>query len=191
MQLAEEYLKRHSLKVPLIQHIQQGSLFMRLDDEIGILSISWLPDQNGPGKYRINHLKPIHDSYGSGSGEFFSKLASDVVEWDGYEDYFSKLVKKRIKPLSDQRDILIAAWEMFCLCSDSPLAVFATNENLFLSLNKNNNLIDRHANYSKFIDKLQTLNPNLFETWSREFIGYVRQCQSCIWLVQLMDGNGK
>jgi hypothetical protein len=200
LSLAEEYLQRHSIKdVPLVKHVAQGTVFMReeVDDEIEwhLLTIQFSPEgsghHTGPGSYIIRRLVPNHDGYvGRGSG-LFQTVATDTVEWDQYEDFMWAFVKTgdRPKPIIDQREVLMTAWEMFVYACDSGLVAHAANEAFFKTLDPSLTTQQRHMNFTLFSNHFHRVEPTLFELWNREFLTHVKNHNHCLWLAKLMDGQ--
>jgi len=190
MKLYEEYLARHGLKIPIINHCTNGSVFLQTYGAMvyhySFLKIFWVENPRGPGNYVITHLSPIRDGFYE-QGHIFGRISSVSVYWDQYEDYLLDWIAT-----SDQRPVpsercLFAAWEMFVYIFDSwfknqPQSIKAV---LFDTLDEDNSHSFRMQNYKEIYNYMSVNTPAILKIWREEILIWVG-CYSG-WLSKLIE----
>jgi hypothetical protein len=194
MKLHEEYIARHGLKMPMINHCARGSLFFHPPDPTiypySFLKIFWLENSRGPGSYAITHISPVHNGFYE-EGKILNIISSKNLYWDQYEDYFINLITNPIgRPISSVNS-LFAAWEMFVYIFDS----WFKNQSqsiksvLFHTLDKDNSYDIRIQNYNLICSYMAIHSPTILKLWKEEILIWV-SCYSD-WLFDFFESVQK
>jgi hypothetical protein len=187
MHLQEEYIKRHNLIVPIIKHVSRGSLLFKGGLNYGLLIIEWKESNRHPGNYFISYYVPLHDGYMS--GRFFQRLnESDVeLEWDNYTQWLVNWCNK-ITPVTGDKEIVLAIWEIFVYCCDGWLAEFAQpflEKLLFKSLDKELSIDDRFVGYQECLVYFTTEHPSIMKAFRNEVLPHINNYSH--WLGKLAE----
>jgi len=195
MKLYEEYLARHGLKIPVVNHCTNGSVFLQRDRtskyNYSFLKIFWVENPRGPGNYVITHLCPIRDGFHQ-QGHIFDRISSVNVYWDQYEDYLLDWIatniqlEKTMQPVPSER-CLFAAWEMFVYIFDSwfnnqPQSIKTV---LFDTLDEDNSHGFRTQSYKEICNYMSVNTPAILKIWREEILIWVGFYSG--WLSKLIE----
>ena len=187
MRIFEEYLDRHKIDVPIVRHCNIGTLILRGDNRWVTLSIKWENHDYHPGQYHINMNSPIHDGYLNEI--IFTKNAPIYKKWDEYENFFLKWGQNypRLKPISDPKEVVLAAWEMFVFSCDSWFSKkdSDTKKLLFESLDKDNSIELRYKKYQEMLSIIEIDCPPMLRIWKYEVL--VRTQNYAFWLATVLN----
>ena len=188
MHLSKEYCQRHSINVPLVKYTQKdGTIFLRDDSNLGVewfvLSFSFRDNPHHPGTYKISNRIPIHNGYSKKL--LFEVIDENVLEWDEYEDYILDFAKdiKTSRVVTDQTEIVLAAWEMFVYCHDRSLSKFA--DILFPSFDAELSAADRYAAYQLASNYFFENKFDFYISWKRDMISYIKSYS--YWLAEIVQ----
>lgn len=188
MFLQEEYLMRHGIKdVPIINHVTKGSLLLRMETGYLLMTIDWKEHDRHPGSYYINYHTPVHDGYAK--GHYFNRI-SDVereVEWDEYYSYISSWVKGQISPVCGDKEVILAAWEIFVFCCDGMLVDFANStleKLIYNSLNEEATLDQRFQGYQECLTYISSEFPAMLKSFKHDLLPHIQNY--CHWLAKLI-----
>lgn len=194
MRIFEEYFQRHKIiDVPLVHHCSNGTLLLEADKQNPdwnsrwvLLTIKWVEDNHHPGEYLIELQTPNHDCI----NKFFT-TTQVTKKWQEYEDFILQWGSSLdgLRPITNSREILITAWEMFIFMYDSWFTKQpATLKNkLFQSLDKENTLETRYSNYQDVAIFLATHHPAVMRIWKYEVLARVQNCAN--WLAHLIENK--
>lgn len=204
MRLIEEYLARHNItNVPLAHHCSNGTLLLEASDEKLwnsrwiLLSIEWVEDDFRPGKYKIEISTPVHDSYVEDFCEkslFLKqqKIVPSHIKWQDYEDFIFEWVKsfKGFRPIREQRDIVLTAWEMFVFMYDGWFIKQSSElkQKLFETLDKEIPYETRYSNYQDVAVFLSFHHPSVMRCWKYDVLAVVLQ-NHADWLAHLIEDD--
>lgn len=181
MRLHEEYLQRHGLKIPVINHCATASLFLKNDPyswsgidryvPYTFLKIFWIENNRGLGNYAISHLWPIRD----GKDRIFEKVGTENFYWDQYEDYLYQWCFDHKEHIVSPEKSLLAGWEMFVYILDSwfkkqPQFLKTI---LFESLDEDNSISSRLQSYKEIYDYMNIHSPGALRIWKEEILIWV------------------
>lgn len=192
MNLQEEYIKRHSLNIPLITYVSSGSILLRMEQSYILMTIKWREEQAHPGHYYINYFTPIHDGYNRFS--YFHKIA-DVereLDWDEYQPFLYEWSKGQVHPVSGDLNVILAAWEIFVYCCDSWLVDYVTpglEKLIYKSLDDQQTLENRFQGYQEALVAISTEYPYILKAYKQEILPHV--ANYCHWLAQLIESHGE
>jgi len=162
MNIAQEYMHRHKLNVPVVKHVQHGSLFFKEPDrkQWGIIAIDWQSADIHPGKYSFNLLFPTHDS-----DHRHFKNSSFQIYWDEYESHFIKLQKQKTIFPSTEEEVYLAAWQIFCFICDTHMSRYATYDSFYKSLDPKLTIVDRYKNLMETLAFLEKHRVAYLSVW--------------------------
>ena len=196
MRLFEEYFKRHDIvDVPVVHHCAAGSLILRTTDpslwktRLLLVSIKWENHDHHPGQYIIDMNSPIHDGYLSET--FFSKPSSIRKKWHEYEDFILDWCEnlKGVKPVRGQKEIVLAAWEIFVFSYDSWFLKqpHEIKQILYEGLDVEKSIDYRFKHYQDVAIFLSTHHPAVLRTWRYEVLARVQNYAD--WLADIIDNT--
>jgi len=195
MNLCQEYLERHSIELPVVQHSGNGYVFLKSKNKKGrinwsVVTISFQDGKYHPGTYLVNWSKPMHNGYGS-RNRVFDSYEQRQLEWDEYEGFFLDWTKslKNSRVVEDHKEILVVAWEMFVYANDQNLLSYAHREDFFNSIDDELSLDERYEACESMIEVMME-DPHVGNTrrcWDREIMVYVRGYSH--WLAELSNAQ--
>jgi len=199
MHLSEEYLKRHSIGVPIVKHMHIGYFLNRYAYENGfqwaLQSIAWNEPTTHPGFYHVRQLRPLYNRGKTGSVNFLESMElihPDVkLSWDKYEDYFLERAASEDfqNIVATEQQIVLAAWEMYVYINDAFFAKFCKEYMgmLYDTLNFKSSIDQRFENYNKF---MKFMEPKIsLRQWKSDLSTVTKNY--CYWFVDLIAQNGK
>ena len=188
MFLQEEYLMRHSITdVRVINHVANGSLLLKMDTGYLLMTIAWKENDRHPGRYYINYHTPVHDGHVKSC--YFNRI-SDVereIEWDEYHSYILSWVKGRITPVYGDKEIILAAWEIFVFFCDSMIVNFTNNtleKLVYSSLDEDRTLDERFQGYQECLVYISSEFPVLLKAFKHDLLPHIQNY--CHWLTKLI-----
>ena len=187
MYLQEEYLKRHGITdVPIINHVTNGSLLLKIDPGYLLMTIAWADNNRHPGNYLINHYTPIHNGYVNGF--YFNKIVDECeIEWDGYYSYILNWSKGHINPILDSKELILSAWEIFVFIFDGKLANLIPNAVLdrliYKSLDEDLTMDQRFYGYQECLTYMSIEFPFILKAFKYNLLPHVQNY--CYWLAKL------
>lgn len=196
MRLFEEYFQRHKITdVPLVHHCASGTLFFESTDSCQwqsrwvLLSIQWVEDNHHPGQYHIKMSVPVYDGYAKGN--FFMQRRIIEKKWQDYEEFILDWVKtvNGLKPIRGQKEVTLAAWEMFVFMCDNWFIKQSSQlkQKLFQSLDKENSITTRYSNYQDVAIFLATHHPAVLRAWKYEVLAHTQNRAD--WLAHLIENK--
>ena len=191
MFLQEEYLTRHGITdVPIINHITNGSLLLKMENGYLLMTIAWREHDRHPGSYYINYYTPVHNGHADG-GRYFNRI-TDVereLEWDEYHSYISSWVKGQIMPVCGDKEVILAAWEIFVFCCDGMLVDFTSNTTLekliYNSLNEDASIDERFQGYQDCLAYISVEFPSMLKVFKHDVLPHIQYY--CHWLAKLIN----
>jgi hypothetical protein len=196
MKLYEEYLKRHSIKIPLVEYCNSGSLILKTKDlstwssQWLLMFICWENHHAHPGSFRISIHSANHDSKLSA----YKKELEILLKWDEYEDFILNLevpvaVKwtfnektlelveqlKFVSPVVGEDEATMAIWEMFVFAHDTWFCKQPDRIKnlLYNTLNADLTLKERYENCCGLSSLLSITNPHIYRIWKYDFLGKI------------------
>jgi len=195
MNLCQEYLDRHSIKLPVVHLTSSGYVFLKTKNpknriNWSVVSLAYHDGRYHPGTYSVNWSKPVHNGSCS-RGRPLDNYDQRRLEWDEYEDYFLNWTKdfKTSRVISDKKEIVIVAWEMFVYSNDTALSNYAHREDFFNSLDNDLSIEERFEACENVIESMvdDPHSGNLRRNWEREMMLYVREYSH--WLAELSNAE--
>lgn len=191
MRLFEEYFNRHDIKsVPLVHHAPDGAVILESlkDSSFKILVLIEWKNEKPPGRYVIQSVSPIHNGFSSGS---FFKIHNEVEKkWHEYESYFIEFAEnlQELRVISNEKEVLLAAWEMFVFIHDGWLSglPLGIKDALFESVNKENSFEERYEKYQDVYYYLGHNFPYTLENWQKYILFRVVGAYS-FWFANLIN----
>lgn len=193
MFLQEEYLMRHGITdVPVVNYVTNGSILLKIDNGYLLMTIAWKEHDRHPGSYYLSYHTPVHDGYVK--SRFFNKISDfeREVEWDEYYSYISSWAKNNIVPVCGDKEVILAAWEIFVFCCDGMLVDFtdSTLEKLiYLSLNDEITIDDRFQGYQECLVYISSEFPALLKSFKYDMLPHVQNY--CHWLAKLIKTHNE
>jgi hypothetical protein len=195
MRLQEEYFRRHHIDTPLVNYCNQGSVILRTVDPAiwqnrwVLVTIHWIEHPQHPGFFRIDFSTPVHN--GAEKSRFFTRLPSADKEWDEYEDFMLNWVGKLegVVPVRGNKQIVLAAWEMFVYCHDGWFRrqSYDLKQMLFNTLDDEMPVNERYSAYQEMVAYFTTQHPALLKTWKYEMLYQVQYYSD--WLARLIEAK--
>ncbi len=190
MYLQEEYYNIHQIKdVPIIIHIKEGILLLRAGTSYILMTITWKESDSRPGKYYIDYLAPIHDGYNK--GQYFTRISEEserVLEWDEYQSYLIHWCRnKEIVPIVDDREVVLAAWEIFVCSCDGFLVDWGTPDLMGLihkSIDRFSSVECRFVEYQNCLLHITVEYPIILKVFKNIISPKISQ-NYCYWLGKL------
>lgn len=180
MQLVEEYLKRHEIKIPHIRHFNCGYVFFRTMESSRvkwkILKIVYVPDSSHPGTYSIISMNPYYNGYVKGSNVFSEDFNYSTIQIDELEKFLFKLTKnyKKSEIISDQKNVILTAWEMFVYYGDNFFSKEVPVNLLYESLNPKLSLVEKHMAYTNVVQYLTDKKSEIVRIWRDELLNLTK-----------------
>lgn len=177
MNLCEQYYDRHQILVPIIKHINFGSLFFRSNDFPfwKVITVSWREPLHQPGTYLIGERyinKFSHEIISNKCKKEFEY----IVGWDDYENFLTNIPNRfnlqNYSIVKSPKDASLFAWEVFVYSQEKTFAqkFLHLEKYLFDSINLDNDLESRYfaylsftKDYMKFSDKDSENLSNLYQ----------------------------
>jgi hypothetical protein len=191
MYLQEEYIQRHGLTdVAVINHVTNGSILLKMDQGYILMTISWKESQSSPGHYYINYYTPIHDGYAR--SRYFHKIP-DVereLDWDEYNSFIYNWSKGQIDPVIGDKEVILAAWEVFVYCCDGWFVDYGTQtleKLIFRSLDAESSIDQRFQGYQEALVLMSTEFPAMLKAFKYEVVPHVQHY--CHWLAKLIKSH--
>jgi hypothetical protein len=198
MLLQEEYLKRHGLTVPVVNHtLRDGCLLVRSKmpekyfPNRYIIDFRWVDEGNHPGNYHITYYK-------CGDGlrrEQFCRFTDpSVVPYDEYEPYLYRWLENQkscqAKSATNYNESIAFMWELFLYAYDSWIAKSAGST----TLQKVEMTIDTDLDSDKKVglinDALISIGKDssqMMERWDHYFLPYAKK--NFYWLARMLNGE--
>ena len=154
MRLAEEYLDRHSVKIPQVKHTRIGFIFLKQLTDSGmewqIIENRWNEPANKPGFYQLFRHRP-YCRYGEMRLEKIKD--EEHLNCIEFEDYMVKMATNLPYPVvSNPKEVLLTAWEIFAYLNPLLFTNCSSNNLLFNSLNFNLGCEERYRAQLDFLD---------------------------------------
>lgn len=191
MHLFEEYLNRHNMDVPSVQHCAAGTLIVRQNMNYKILFINRVLEDSRPSSYQICLKSPVHDGHVKKNVFVIKNIIN--VKWQEYEDFFLKFIDL-VDPssyLTTAEETNLAFWEIFTYVCDAHFAnkCFRFQKLLFASLDESIAWKDR-LNYKEEIINILAQDDNYtFNLWQTNFSNHVMHYAE--WLAKLLASKKK
>lgn len=191
MHLFEEYLNRHKIKVPAIQHCTAGTLIVRQNMNYNILFINRIFEDSRPNSYQICLKSPVHDGYDKKNVFIIKNIIN--VKWQEYEDFFLKFVD-----LADPSSYLttieetnLAFWEIFTYICDTHFSTkcFKFKKLLFASLDESLEWKSRLNHKENLLNILAKDDKYAFNLWQTNFSNHLVNYAE--WLAKLLASKKK
>jgi hypothetical protein len=199
MLLQEEYLKRHGIQIPVVNHtLRDGCLLVknnkpdRHSPNRYIIEVRWVDEGNHPGNYHITHWKHVHDA--AGRREHFQRTTDpQLVPYDEYEIYLANWMMKeklRSKSPNSYEAAVVYMWDMFLCCFDS---WFAKSANVKTLLKVEAALDDGSKPEGRIVAVQEALvaithdNQQVFDRWEQNFLPYAKK--NFHWLARMLNGD--
>ena len=185
MYLCEEYMLRHSIKIPYAKLVNFGATFYKMDEYSpwNILTINWKEPNRHPGNFHVRMIEPRHNGYDT--GELLTVMEKHDIYLDEYEDFFFEWVTNFYGKVAREKEIYIAAWEIYLYCHDSLLVKYARMEELLETIDQDASLEERLKAINQTILKLNDIHPRIIEDWTLNMRKYIDHYNH--WLPTLMD----
>ena len=182
MLLCEEYLKRHAIAVPMMQHVRGlGSVFFKEQDVWCVKQFEWQPPDTHPGSYNVTTSRSVHN--GLERGRYFEKIAEEQIQWDEYEHYLLDWISvPRCIPSLDKA-ITIAQWEILLRCCDNSLIRHVNYEKLFLSIDFDLPMETRYQYIQQCVDYFAHNHREIHRLWAGDLQFYREHYAS--WLAEM------
>ena len=187
MYLCEEYMRRHSLDGFFAKQVPSGCVFFKTDDftQWKLLKIKWIPPTYHPGHYDIRTHTPIHD--GHRDGLMWRESSYREVFLEEYEDYFFKWKDSICDVAKGNREIKLAAWEIYLYCYDSLLFRVAQREEILQSIDISLPTTKRVLALEKIIENLYNEYESLVYAWHNDINRYLKSYSH--WLANIVRKN--
>lgn len=192
MRLTEEYFSRHNISdVPIVNHCSNSTLIVKTKDNLWdsnwiILNIKYGHHPHRPGSYQLEFKAPIHDGFIKET--IFKKFPLVYYKWHEYEESILDLGKIiNGTAILGEKEIVLAAWEMFVFSYDS---WFATQSDeikrmLFDGLDKEQSVDERYENCQKIISFLSQNYFLVFRAWKYDVLNLVQNYAD--WLAIILN----
>lgn len=184
MYLCEEYMSRHSIKIPYAKLVDFGANFIKQGDRWNILTVCWKDPTIHPGYFLIRVIKPIHNGY-KFERLFESDAPDEQVYLEQYEDFFYQWAANFPGQIARDEQIKIAAWETFLYCYDSLLVSYARMEELLATIDPDAPVASRLQAVDETMIKLYDRQPRIVENWALHMRKYIDHYNH--WLPALVD----
>ena len=204
MRLYEEYCQRHGItSVPLAKHEQAGAIILRIPEGMLknmpfgkwiMMTFEWKDSGVHPGRYVVEYSYPIHDGYLK--GRLFNKYNVKELEWDEYEEYWLNWTKglslngHTPVPVCSDREVILAAWEMFVYCYDGWICKQSSELKCYIhnSMDLELAVQQRFAGYQNSLIYLTARQPGALKAWKYDVLSQVQHYSH--WLADLLKADG-
>lgn len=120
MNLAEEYLLRHKVRIPLVRYAQMVSVFFKESGLWHIKHMQWHPPDQHPGTYSVHTYRPVHN--GIDKGRCLENVSGEIrLQWDEYEKHLLDWINISILVPKTVEEVTVASWELLLRCCDRGL----------------------------------------------------------------------
>jgi hypothetical protein len=187
MYLCEEYLERHSIKIPYVKHIRSGCVFFKpTDNNWYLLTINWQEPTWRPGSYSIRTYEPRRNGYRDGL--LFQQVNEKKLFLDEYEDYFLEW-KKYVLRVPLQKELRLITWEICLCCYDNLLASYVSKQDFLSTIDPDLPAATRLASLDKILQYFEDKLPLFVEALKMDVRRYTNEYAN--WLAELVHGNAK
>lgn len=193
MLLQEEYLMRNSITdVPIVNYITNGSILLKIDNGYLLMTITWKEHDRGPGSYHISYHTPIHDGYLKNC--YFNKIEKfdREIEWDEYYSYILSWSKNNVIPVCGDKEVILAAWEIFVFCCDGMFVDYSNHafeKLIYRSLNDEITLDERFQGYQECMVYMSSEIPALLRSFKHDVLPHIQNY--CHWLANLIKSHNE
>jgi hypothetical protein len=191
MLLCEEYLKRHKIKIPLVQYRKNGCLFIRESSDWLALLVHWdgYLDERHPGRFLIRFVRPNHN--GISAAAFRLAVPECTFYWDEYEDFILALSEKlpKVQIVYSKKIVVLTAWEMFLYCCDGCLSETMNLDKLYAVIDIDRSLEERYSSFLIAISEVQQYCNEAYRFWQQHIGPCVRNYS--YWLADLVRKNNR
>lgn len=199
MNLLEEYLDRHKIKnVPIIRHMQDGSLFLRskfndkLDgSQYAILSFYWHANANHPGHYYVETNLPVFDGFKKST--LFLSYSTVTLKWHEYENYWINYINFQDNfDLLNNSESFFACWQMFLFIFHNFYeSLRASHKKIFMESINYEYSRARQLRYIENCEKiLENFYPKIFHYWKNKFCRHLDNHADWILNIsEIVNGN--
>lgn len=196
MRLTEEYFSRHNIcDVPIVNHCSANTLIIKTEDNYWgsnwiILNINYSYHTHRPGKYQLEFKTPIHDGFIKET--IFKKFPLVCYQWHEYEESILSLSNTiNGTAILGDKEIFLAAWEMFVFSYDSWFATQSSEIKriLFDGLDKEQSVDARYENCQQIVSFLSQNYLLVFRAWKYEVLNLIQNYAD--WLADIVNNKHK
>lgn len=186
MLICDEYLDRHSIRVPTIPHVKSGVLLFRESNfNWFIFSIKWKEADYHPGGYIIKVSAPAHN--GLGKFDAIAQLPpkrgrQQLVYWDEYEDYIQSWWQSnsKIETPKNEKEVWLAVWDVFIYSCDKYLAQQMYVGRMFNIIDTSQSIEYRYSYLITILEFMENCHPLIYDVWEKYFAPLIKSY--CYWL---------
>lgn len=130
------------------------------------MAIRWHDQPYHPGRYRVRFLSPVHNGYRE--NEVFESVGFWDGGWDEYEDFLLDWCRgTKANPILSKRAVILAAWEMFLISHDGPLAAVIHSDRMFKTVDDSIGVETRYTHLQDVSSYLASHHPMLYNAWDQ------------------------